>query len=381
MPPAQPDDAASAAAASARRTKRWAVAVRRKIALGRAWNRVLESTPAILQVTITAVASYAFAHFVLGHAAPLLSVTVAVSSLGFVRDARPVRVLETAVGMSVGIALAEVLLIAFGQGVWQLGVALFVTLVVARFLSPAASFAIAAAVQSALVMLLPVPDGGPFVRTLDGLVGGVFALVATALIPRDPRRAALRDGRKLLDEHVSTLASLVAALRLGDVEEADRALGRARGTQPALDAWRGTLDSGIAIAKLSPFLRRSRFDLERQRTILAGAELATRNLRVIARRIDYVLRDGKPRPEAADLLARISVAIGILGQSLGDIAQQPVARQTLVEIAKHLDPSATLHAAPVSEQNLILGLRPYVVDLLTATGMSTPDAQATLPSV
>ncbi|MGG7465633.1 FUSC family protein [Plantibacter sp. YIM 135347] len=355
--------------------------MRRRLALGLAWQRVLNSAPAVTQVTVTAVASYAFAHYVLGHPAPLLSVTVAISSLGFVRDARPVRVLETAVGMSVGIALAEVLLLAFGQGTWQLAVALFVTLLVARFLSPAASFAIAAAVQSALVMLLPAPDGGPFVRTVDGLIGGVFALLATALIPRDPRRAALRDGRRLLDEHVATNASLVAALRLGDLDEADRALIRARSTQPALDAWRGTLESGIAIAKLSPFLRRSLFDLERQRTLLAGMDLATRNLRVIARRIDYVVRDGRQRPEAADLLARISVAIGILSQSLGDIAQQPVARQTLVEIAKHLDPSSMLQSASISEQNLVLGLRPYVVDLLTATGMSTADAQATLPEL
>ena len=32
------------------------------------------------------------------------------------------------------------------------------------------------------------PTGGPFTRSLDALVGGVVALLATALIPRDPRR-------------------------------------------------------------------------------------------------------------------------------------------------------------------------------------------------
>lgn len=363
------------------RTDRWTAALRRRIALGDAWQRLVGSIPAVLQVSLTAIAAYAFAHYVLGHAVPLLAVTVTISSLGFVRDARPVRVLETAVGMSVGIALAEVLLLGFGQGTWQLGVALVLTLLVARFLSPAASFAIAAAVQSALVMLLPAPDGGPFVRTLDGLVGGVFALIATAVIPRDPRRSARRDAQRLIDEHIRTLASLVAALRLGDVEEADRALARARATQPALESWRSTLDSGLAIARISPFLRSAVFDLERQRTMLSGMDLATRNLRVIARRIDYVSRDGAARPELADLLARTSVALGILAQSVGDVAQQPIARQSLLEIAKHLDPLEMLPDASVSEQALILVVRPYLVDLLTATGVSTADAQAALPSL
>lgn len=361
------------------RADRWTAALRRRIALGDAWQRLVGSVPAVLQVSVTAIAAYAFAHYVLGHAVPLLAVTVTISSLGFVRDARPVRVLETAVGMSVGIALAEVLLLGFGQGTWQLGVALVLTLLVARFLSPAASFAIAAAVQSALVMLLPVPDGGPFVRTLDGLVGGVFALIATAVIPRDPRRSARRDAQRLIDEHIRTLASLVAALRLGDVEEADRALARARATQPALESWRSTLDSGLAIARISPFLRSAVFDLERQHTMLSGMDLATRNLRVIARRIDYVSRDGAARPELADLLARTSVALGILAQSVGDVAQQPIARQSLLEITKHLDPVAMLASASVSEQALVLVVRPYLVDLLTATGLSTGEAQAALP--
>jgi hypothetical protein len=30
---------------------------------------------------------------------------------------------------------------------------------------------------------------------------------------------------------------------------------------------------------------------------------------------------------------------------------------------------------------LVLVLRPYIVDLLTATGLPTPDAQAALPSL
>lgn len=344
------------------------------------WRRLLDSVPAILQVTVTAVAAFAFARYVLGHEQPLIAAIVAITALGFVRDARPARVLETVVAMALGIALAEVLLLVFGAGAVQFGVALLLTLAVARFVSANAAFAIAAAVQCALVMLVPSPEGGPFVRTLDALVGGTFALVATAVIPRDPHRTAMREGRRLIDEHIGVLAELADALRSGRTDDAGRALSRARATQPLVEAWMASVDSGLAIARVSPLVHRSRFDLERQRIMLSGLDLATRNLRIIARRIEWVLRDGRRRPEVADVHARVSVALGLLADSLRDVAAQPVARQAFAEIARHLDPVAILPDGPVGDRNTITALRPYLVDLLTATGLELDAARALLPA-
>jgi uncharacterized membrane protein YgaE (UPF0421/DUF939 family) len=347
--------------------------------LARGSRRLRDSVPAILQITVTAVAAYAFARYALGHEQPLIAAIVAISALGFVRDARPVRVLETVVAMTLGIALAEVLLLSFGGGILQYGVALALTLAVARLASPNAAFAIAAAVQCTLVMLVPAPEGGPFVRTLDALVGGAFALLATAIIPRDPRRAAMREGRRLLGEHVAVLLELSEALRSGSTDGAGRALSRVRATQPVVDAWTTSVDSGLAIARVSPIVRRSRFDLERQRVMLAGIDLATRNLRIVARRIEWVLRDGVPRPEIADVLARSAVAVQVLEESLRDVAQQPVARQAFAEIAHHLEPARVLPDAPPGDRRTFAALRPYLVDLLTATGMGLGAARAVLP--
>ena len=343
-------------------------------------RRLRDSLPAILQITVTAVAAYAFALYVLGHDEPLIAAIVAITALGFVRDARPVRVLETVVAMTLGIALAEVLLLGFGPGLLQYGIALALTLAVARLVSANAAFAIAAAVQCSLVMLVPAPDGGPFVRTLDAVVGGAFALAATAIIPRDPRRAAMREGRQLIEEHIAVLGELAEALRSGRTDAAGRALSRARATQPLVEAWMSSVDSGLAIARVSPIVRRSRFDLERQRVMLAGLDLATRNLRIIARRIEWVLRDGRPRPAVADVLARVAVALGLLADSLRDVSAQPVARQAFVEIVRHLDPVSILPDGPVGDRNTITALRPYLVDLLTATGLELDAARALLPS-
>ncbi|GAB3602600.1 FUSC family protein [Microbacterium aureliae] len=345
-----------------------------------AFRRVRDSGLAIVQIVVAATGAYAFAAFVLGHTAPLLAATVTVSSLGLVRDARPRRVLETVVGMLVGILVAELLLLVAGSGWWQLALTLAATLVVARFLSPQASFAIAAAIQSLIVMIIPASS--PFLRLVDGLVGGVAALLATALIPRSALRAAARDAATVFGATEAAAAAVVQALRRGDRMRAERGLAKARALQPVLEQWRASIDSGMAIARISPFLRRQRAELERHAHVHQAMDLATRNLRVVARRTSYLCDDGEPRPVAADILADISRATSLVGASLHeDIAAGPAARSLLLAVAAHLDPQEVMPGASVGDQNLIAALRPFAVDLLTATGMTPAEARAAVPRI
>jgi hypothetical protein len=91
-------------------------------------RRALNSTPAALQIVLGVVLSYSFAHFVLGHATPFIAVTVVISTLGFARDARPRKVIESTLGILIGIVLSELIRLVIGAGVWQLAVVLLVTL-------------------------------------------------------------------------------------------------------------------------------------------------------------------------------------------------------------------------------------------------------------
>lgn len=341
--------------------------------------RLRDSGVPIVQIVVAATGAYAFAHTVLGHPAPLLAATVTVSSLGLVRDARPRRVLETVLGMLLGILVAEALLLIAGTGWWQLGLALALTLGVARFLSPQAGFAIAAAIQSLIVMIIPAT--APFLRLVDGVVGGVAALLVTALIPRNPLRAALRDARAVFAAMEGTSAALVQALRRGDRLRAERGLEKARAMQPLLDDWRSALDSGRAIARISPFLHRQRHELPRQERIRESVELATRNLRVVARRVVYLCDDGTPRPVSADVLAEIARAAGFVADSLDDVSFEPAARAALLAVAGRLDPAELLPGASMGDQNLIAAMRPLVVDLLTATGMQPAEARRAVPRI
>lgn len=341
--------------------------------------RLRDSSTAIVQIVVAATAAYAFAHFVLGHPAPLLAATVTISSLGLVRDARPRRVLETVVGMIVGILIAELIVLVAGVGWWQLALTLAASLAVARFLSAQPGFAIAAAIQSAIVMVIPASV--PFLRLVDGVVGGVAALLVTALVPRSPVRAVTRDGHALLAGFDAAVLTLVQALRRGDRMRAERGLQKARALQALVDRWQASLESGTAIARISPFLRRQRFELARQERVRAQLDLAVRNLRVIGRRVVYVCDDSRARPVAADLLAELAAGARLIDDSLDDISFEPPAREAIRAVAARLDPATLAAGRQHLDQNLVGALRPLAVDLMTASGMPAADARAALPRV
>ncbi|UFS59518.1 FUSC family protein [Subtercola endophyticus] len=344
-------------------------------------RRSAASAPAILQLTIAVVAAYSVAHYALGHSAPITAVTVTLSSLGFVRDARPVRVLETALGVTLGIALSEVILLFFGQGIWQLALSLVVTLFAARLISPSPGFAIVAGVQSVLVAMLPIVPTSPFSRTLDGLIGGAIALIVTALVPRDASKAALKDARRVLRTVSRIVDDLVIELRRGTENDVGRVLEAARSTQPMMDQWRTSLESAIGIATISPWLRRRLPDLTRQRGLFRGMDLAVRDLRVVTRRLMVLMRDGKPRPEFADLFSGVVTAVNLLGQSLDDPMVRPLVRQNLILVAVKLNPDESFPDGTLLEDSVVMDLRPLVMDLLTATGLTETQARAALPPV
>ena len=344
-------------------------------------QRVIESLAPIAQIVLAAVAGYSFSHFVLGHATPLFSVTVAIAALGFTRDARPRRILETALGMVVGITLSEGLLALMGPGVWQLAVTLLIALVAGRFLSGSASFTLTIGLQAMLVYIMPVPEGGVWIRPFDGVIGGLTALIFTAVIPRDPRRAAIRDADKLFAIFEDSLSSLKTALRNVDVKVVDAALVRVRRSQPLIDNWRLSLDSAIAISRISPFMRKYRDELYGQLRIMRGMDLATRNLRVVVRRVDFLLLDGKPRPYLADLMEQIHEGVHMLRAALDDPEAGIQAEQIFAGVIQQLDPKRFGIANQISEASVLLLLRPMMIDLLCASGMSEDDARALLPEI
>jgi hypothetical protein len=321
-------------------------------------RRVVASLPAIIQITTAVAASYAIAHWGLGHATPVLAVTVTINSLGFARDARPRRVAETLLGILLGVALADTLSLFLGTGIWQLVVVLLVVFVVGRAVSPNPAFALAAALPSALVVLLPTTTGGPYGRSLDA-----------------------RDRTVLFSVVVESVGSVVDSLEDADPAAAALALERLRRTQSLVDAWRASLDTAVAVARVSPWLRSRLADYRRNVRVLDAADLATRHLRTFSRRVDFLVRDGVPRPAIAGLVETTGAGIRMLGEELDDPQVAGAARSLLADLARRLDPVVVVPDAGIADASVVLLLRPLVVDLLVGTGMSGDDARALLPPI
>jgi hypothetical protein len=218
-------------------------------------------------------------------------------------------------------------------------------------------------------------------RSIDGIIGGLVALAVTALIPRNPRAMAIKDGDKLFEMFLGSLASLRTALLNVDVKVADEALSRVRRSQPLIDNWRMSLDTAISISRISPFMRKHREDLSDQVRLLRGMDLAMRNLRVVVRRIDFLLRDGQKRPYLADLIEQIADGVSVLADGLESAEKRDAAQLKFVEIIHQLDPKKFGIADQLTEASVLLLLRPMLVDLLCASGMSEDDARAELPKI
>ncbi len=355
--------------------------VRRQLDVKMAGQRVWFSLPAIIQIVVAVAVAYSIVHWGFGHAVPILAVTLTINALGLTRDARPIRVAESVLGILLGVALGDGLSLLFGKGLWQLIVVLAVVLVVGRIVSKNVSFAVAAAVPSALVVLLPVAPGGPFGRTLDAAVGGVVALLVTALIPRDPTRTSRRDGRLLYSVISESTGSIVDSLNDADSAAGELALTRLRRTQPLINNWTASLDTALSVSRISPFLRRRLPELRRDAGLLMAADLSSRHLRTVARRVEFLVRDGEKRPALAGVVHDVHTAITLLGRELDDLQVTGQARSLLSDLARRLDPAVLVPDAGLTDAAIVLMVRPLVVDLLVGTGMAPDAARELLPAV
>lgn len=354
------------------------------------WRRSASSVVPAMQMTIGAVSAFAIALYVLGHTAPLFAATTAIISLGFSRDSRLRRVFEVALGCLLGILLGEWLIHVFGAGLWQAAVVLFISIMLARFIDGSPLFTTQMGLQALLVVLLPAPDGGPLTRSLDAAVGGVIAVLITVLAPRDPRREPQGSLKIVADELTGVLRENALAARTDSAPAAFHALSRARSCQPLIDSTQTSLRHAREIAQLSPAFWRHRDELTSMGETAEFLDLAVRSSRVVSRRLASVINHGAVSPEAREQLAEIFDLAADATESLGRALMEKTnsARQSNNMMAQNelSDAAVQLHPRELSVdgfegEGLVLLIRPLVVDLLQATGLSHEDAVQFLPRI
>ncbi|MEW1965311.1 FUSC family protein [Micrococcus sp. NPDC078436] len=372
----------------ATRRGRVGVFVRRRARSG--WARVRSSASHAALIALCAVGAYAFAETVLGHDQPLFASTALLIALGFNREPKVRKVAEVAVGCTLGILIGDLLMLGLGRGLWQAAVVVFVSVMVARFLDSGSTFTMQMSLQSVLVVLLPIGEGGPFARSGDALVGGALALVVTFLSPQDARRGTVHQLQGLFDAVATVLRDLSRSLREEDSRAAWMALVACRGTHSTLEEVRKELKVAEEQATFNPLQRASRSFVEDVSNAADRSDLAVRSLRIVARRVVTALDSGSFDDEHRERLAawfdEAADAVDVLHRSLVEPQEEgrhrslSGARDALGAAAARLDP-AQLGGGSIHGEALVMLLRPMMVDLIEATGASHQAAVGYLPRV
>ena len=342
--------------------------------LGRAWSRVRAGAWGSAQCGLAAALAWLFSVQVLGHPRPFFASVAAVVALGLRAGQRLRRTAELAVGVAIGVLVGDLVVGLIGSGTWQIGVVVAAGLLIAVAFGGGGLVVTQSGLQAVFVVALPRTPHSGFHRWQDALVGGGVALLVAALLSTDPWREARRHKSAYVSELAGVLREAADGIRAGSADRVLATLDRARRIEPLLAQWQDALATGRETTRLSP-LRESRGDywvLGQQLT--RGLSRATRNLRVLVRRVVAALQDGQALPDCLPGL------LDDLAAALDENVVGDEACARLLDVAAKLDPVA-LGATSLAGQVVVGQLRVAVVDLLEGLGLEHDRARNALPTL
>ena len=339
-------------------------------------ERLHDAARAIVQSTLAATLAWLVATEIVGHPRPFFAPVSAMITLGLTQGQRGRRAVEVVLGVTLGIAVADMLVLKLGTGWWQLAVVVSLSMSAALLLGSGQMFAQQAAVSAALVATLQPPDGGvSFDRAVDALLGGSIALAVSALVlPEHPGRMVREAAAPVLAELAGVLEDVATALEHRDRAEAQAALDRGRGIDELERELDTALIAGRETARLAPPRWRSLRTVDVYADAAAQLDLAVRNVRVLARgaRRAIDLDDNVP-PEIGGALRALAEAVRALGVAIDDPGRADEVRAPALRAAG--EATLVLERTGNLSVSVIVGqVRSTAVDLLRGSGMSFEDA-------
>lgn len=341
--------------------------------LRRRRRRLRDAGLPVLQCAIAAGVAFLLAREVLGHPLPFFAPIACVLVLGISQSNRLRRSVELAVGVSLGVAVGDLIVAVIGTGWWQISVVVALALLIALMFDAGVLLLNQAAVSAVLVATLQPPGtAGAFSRWGDTLVGCAVGLLVAAFLPSHPLTGARRGIDALLEELEVALHGIADALDAGDLAAADRVLDRVRATQSRVDAVSAAVEGGFEITTIAPLRRRHRGELARLRDVVGPVDLALRNTRVLVRRGRSAIEEGE------DVAPALVVALRSSGDAVAELRRALRAGEaTDGARCRVLDAAA---AAPdagggYSAEVVLAQLRSVVVDLVVASGTARDEAR------
>jgi uncharacterized membrane protein YgaE (UPF0421/DUF939 family) len=346
-------------------------AERSRVSMRTRVERLRAAWRSILQAGVAAGLAWIVATELFGHDRPFFAPVAAIITLGLTVSERGRRAWEVAVGVALGIAIGDLLVLVIGVGAAQLALVVMLATSVAIFLGSGQMLATQAAVSAALVATLQPPtEGVTFARFIDALAGGTIALIVNAVVlPADPVAILRSAARPLLDELAGTLDDIAVAMLEHDRDMAERALRRARD----IDELSGLFFDAVGVSRetirYAPPRRRFRRKVERYAAAASQIDLAVRNVRVLARGAIRGIRLSENVPPAVpDALRHLAQAVRAFGDAVDhpervDRVHEPALRAAALA-TEVLEDTANMSVSVIVGQ-----IRSTATDLLAGTGM------------
>jgi uncharacterized membrane protein YgaE (UPF0421/DUF939 family) len=336
-------------------------------ALAGARGRVRATLRPVLQTAAAAVIAWYLALLLLPDQRPAFASIAAVVSLGASYGQRGERAVQLALGVVVGITVADLIVQVIGVGGPQIGVMVLLAMTAARALGGGELLVSEAAVSAILLVTLDPSSSDGFSphRMIEAAIGGGVALAVSSLFfPPDPLLEAGRAAQSVFGGLARSLERVAVGLDSRDPDSAEAGLAEARALDPLVRELDETLRRGQETLRLAPPRRGAREPLERYVRSAGQLDLAVRDARVLARHAVRSLRSGDDvAPELPSAVRELVLGVWELAGAYDDPGRVESARRHAVaaaSLAAHPGES-TLEAAQVFGQ-----VRSVAVDLRRA---------------
>jgi uncharacterized membrane protein YgaE (UPF0421/DUF939 family) len=339
-------------------------------------QRIVTSARPILHSAVSASLAWLVATEVVGHQRPFFAPISAVVTLGLTVGERRRRAVELGLGVTVGIAIADLLVAGIGTGAWQIALVVGLAMAAATLVGGGSLLASQAGASAVLVATLQPPSGGvDFSRTLDALVGSSCALVVSSLLlPINPTRLVRESAEPVLRRLIEALEHVAEALRRRRGDEADAALVAVARADASHGRLLDSLEAAGEVARLSPQRRGALGGLDRYAVAAGQLARVVEDVRALARGSSRAVSlDDSVPPEAIEGLEELAAGARALRGYLDGDDPEPV-RAAAVRAAA-LANSVLEATGNLSAVNIVGQTRMVAVDLLRATGLPRDEAQ------
>ncbi|WP_238432702.1 FUSC family protein [Micromonospora tarensis] len=264
-----------------------------------------------LQAGLAAALAWWLAHDLLGNPNPVFAPTAAVGTIAAAIGQRTRRTVELLVGVGLGVAIGDGLVLLIGTGAWQTGVIVALAIGIALGLvgrggtvvSQVGGTAVLIATLSSSQQNLEVP------RVVDAIVGSLAGLTVVALLlPLHPMRVLHRASGPIFDALTTYLREIESAMRARDSDQSVHAMEGLRAMGPDVERLREALSGAEEVVTVAPARWQWRQHLERYDRGVEHLVRFIHSSRILARQaatmIKYQERLPQHLPDAIEALAQ-----------------------------------------------------------------------------